>query len=196
MTTVSRPGASIHPYTRAACWLLLGAALGVPAGWAFGAWRSGAALADAGLFAPRAALAHAVYAPEVRHPVEVGADEKPHLTAWLSKRLQAEVRAPDFAAAGFALLGGRLLPGEGPMGINAPLPVAQFMYENAAGRRVTLYLRNARATEPRAEPRYMAVRGVAVMHWAKDGLAYALASVDVSRAELDRLAHLTLRGNP
>jgi anti-sigma factor RsiW len=191
-----RPGTSINPYIGAMGCLLMGAAIGVPAGWVLSAWRSGDALADAGFFAPRAALAHAVYAPEVRHPVEVWAEEKPHLVAWLSKRLQAEVRAPDFADAGFALLGGRLLPGEGAVGTDAPLPVAQFMYENAAGRRVTLYLRNARAREPRAEPRYMAARGVGVMHWARDGLAYALASVDVSRAELDRLVHLTRRGNP
>ncbi|MDH3317698.1 MAG: anti-sigma factor, partial [Gammaproteobacteria bacterium] len=34
-----------------------------------------------------AAYAHAVYVPEVRHPVEVGADERAHLNAWLSKRL-------------------------------------------------------------------------------------------------------------
>lgn len=76
--------------------------------------------------ARRAALAHAVYAPEVRHPVEVAAVEKAHLAAWLSKRLEAEVRAPDLGGAGFALLGGRLLPGEALSGA-ASLPAAQFM---------------------------------------------------------------------
>src|SRR5260370_990363 len=35
----------------------------------------------------RAARAHLVYSPEVRHPVEVEAKEKDHLAKWLSKRL-------------------------------------------------------------------------------------------------------------
>ena len=34
-----------------------------------------------------AAIAHAVYTPEVRHPVEVGAEQEAHLVQWLSKRL-------------------------------------------------------------------------------------------------------------
>ena len=44
--------------------------------------------------ARRAANAHAVYVPEVRHPVEVGADQEAHLVQWLSKRLAVPVRAP------------------------------------------------------------------------------------------------------
>lgn len=160
------------------------------AGWTLGAWRSGNTLAaDSGYFARAAALAHAVYAPEVRHPVEVWADEKPHLIAWLSKRLQTEVRAPDLASAGFGLLGGRLLPGEAPVA-GIPLPAAQFMYENPTGRRVTLYVDNTRWHELQAEPRHAGERGVAVLHWGDGALAYALASVDVSRGELSRLAQL------
>ena len=68
----------------------------------------------------RAAVAHAVYSPEVRHPVEVGADQEAHLVAWLSKRLGAPVRAPKLESVGYRLMGGRLLPGESG-------PVAHFM---------------------------------------------------------------------
>jgi anti-sigma factor RsiW len=62
-----------------------------------------------------AALAHVVYSPEQRHPVEVDAAHADHLTAWLSKRLGTQLAAPNFAPLGFELLGGRLLSGgEGP----------------------------------------------------------------------------------
>ena len=39
----------------------------------------------------RAALAQAVYEPEVLHPVEVGAEQEAHLVKWLSKRLEHKV---------------------------------------------------------------------------------------------------------
>lgn len=185
-----RPCGRRNPYIGAASCFLLGSAIGIAGGWALGAWRSGDALAaDVGNFTRRAAVAHAVYSPEVRHPVEVWADEKSHLTAWLSKRMRAEIRAPDLTGAGFALLGGRLLPGEGAVA-GAPLPAAQFMFENPAGRRVTLYIGTAGSLGRKTEPRYARERGVAVLHWAHSGLAYAITSIDMTRAELGRLAQL------
>src|SRR5262249_12713035 len=68
----------------------------------------------------RAARAHLVYSPEVRHPVEVEAKEQDHLVKWLSKRLGMQLKVPILASEGFELLGGRLLPGTDG-------PVAQFM---------------------------------------------------------------------
>src|SRR5204863_1436 len=85
---------------------------------------------DSTLLARRAAVAHAVYSPEVRHPVEVGADDEQHLLTWLSKRLGAKVRAPKLDEVGMSLVGGRLLPGDSG-------PVAQFMYQSQNGRRAT-----------------------------------------------------------
>ncbi|MES2073418.1 MAG: anti-sigma factor [Pseudomonadota bacterium] len=81
----------------------------------------------------QAAIAHAVFSPEVRHPVEVGADQEAHLVAWLSKRLGTPLHPPKLAAQGYELIGGRLLPGNGG-------PVAQFMYHDASGQRLTLYV--------------------------------------------------------
>ena len=85
-------------------------------------------------FVTNAIGAHIVYVPEVRHPVEVEAAEEAHLVQWLTKRMGANVRAPALAALGWKLMGGRLLPDRG-------LPAAQFMYEDATGRRLTLYMR-------------------------------------------------------
>ena len=177
---------------RAAASLLLGVAIGAAASWTFFEWNSPrSAAGDFGSLAKRAALAHATYAPEVRHPVEVGADQEPHLVAWLSKRLEAEVRVPKLAAEGFALVGGRLLPGEAPSP-GVPLPAAQFMYENANGRRITLYVRKAGLHE-RADLRYAREAGVGIFHWIDGALAYALASGDMGRGELRRLAESVQR---
>ena len=46
-------------------------------------------------FVRQAAVAHAVYAPEVRHPVEVAAAQQEHLIQWLSKRLGRPLKVPD-----------------------------------------------------------------------------------------------------
>ena len=84
-------------------------------------------------FATQAAMAHAVYQPEQRHPVEVPAAQQEHLVQWLSKRLGRPLKLPLLTAQGYELVGGRLLPGD--TGARA-----QFMYQNSAGERVTLYL--------------------------------------------------------
>lgn len=84
-------------------------------------------------FAAQAAMAHAVYQPEQRHPVEVPAAQQEHLVQWLSKRLGRPLKLPLLTAQGYELVGGRLLPGD--TGARA-----QFMYQNSAGERVTLYL--------------------------------------------------------
>ncbi|MDZ4251851.1 MAG: anti-sigma factor, partial [Sulfuritalea sp.] len=84
----------------------------------------------------QAAIAHAVFVPEVRHPVEVGADQEAHLVGWLSKRLGAPLQPPHLEEVGYRLVGGRLLPGDSG-------EVAQFMYEDAERKRLTLYVRPA-----------------------------------------------------
>ena len=86
-------------------------------------------------FAQRAAIAHAVYTPDVRRAVEVSADHEDQLVTWLSKRMGTPMKAPHLQALGYALEGGRLLPG-------GQGPVAQFMYHDPAGARLTLYVSN------------------------------------------------------
>lgn len=84
-------------------------------------------------FAVQASMAHAVFAPEIKHPVEVDASQQQHLVQWLSKRLGRPLKVPDLQAQGYALVGGRLLPGD--TGARA-----QFMYQDAQAHRLTLYL--------------------------------------------------------
>lgn len=128
----------------------------------------------------QAAVAHAVYAPEVRHPVEVAADEEAHLVKWLSKRLGAPIRAPDLSAFGYTLVGGRLLTAdEGP--------AALFMYEDPQGRRLSLYLRTDLAGRRDTAFRYTLEEGVGIFYWIEGPRGYALAG-DLDRAELLALA--------
>ena len=116
--------------------------------------------------AVEAAFAHAVFVPEVRHPVEVGVAEQEHLNAWLSKRLSRPIAAPDLRGAGYALIGGRLLP-------DAHRPAAQFMFENTAGERITLYIRHALTTRDSAFV-YAQQEELGIVHWIDEGLAYAV----------------------
>ena len=124
----------------------------------------------------RAAMAYAVYAPEVRHPVEVGAEQQDHLVKWLSKRLGHELRVPLLVAQGYELMGGRLLPG-------GQGPVAQFMYQDAKGQRLTLYVSRHEKETQNTAFRFSQEDKVAVFYWIDGNLGYAL-SAEMDRARL------------
>lgn len=140
-------------------------------------------------FAQRAAVAHAVYSPDQRRPVEVDAAHEDQLVAWLSKRMGAAMKPPHLQAQGYVLEGGRLLPGgEGP--------VAQFMYRDDAGSRLTLYVSNqlgdlgdATATGPKPETAFRHARegSVNVFYWVDGPFGYAL-SAEADRATLARVS--------
>ena len=133
----------------------------------------------------RAAVAYAVYAPEVRHPVEVGADQQEHLVKWLSKRLGSDLKAPLLTQQGFDLVGGRLLPG-------GKGPVAQFMYQDSRGQRITLYV-SLRDAEPRDTAfRFSQEDKVSVFYWIDGKLGYALSG-EMDRASLLAVATVVYR---
>ena len=130
-------------------------------------------------FVASALSAHQVFVPEVRHPVEVGAGDEKHLVQWLTRRLGTEVRAPELSAEGWKLVGGRLLPDRGQA-------AAQFMYEDAQGRRLTLYVRKEAGLTDAAF-RFAERGDFGAFYWIDRSLAYALAG-RLDRGELMRLA--------
>ncbi len=132
-----------------------------------------------------AAVAHAVYSPEVRHPVEVGADQEEHLVRWLSKRLGTGLKIPHLAAQGYTLVGGRLLPGERG-------PAAQFMYQDIKGQRLTLYVRVSKEAREQTAFRFAQENNVGVFYWLDGRLGYALSG-ETDRAELLRVADAVYR---
>lgn len=140
-------------------------------------------------FARRAAVAHAVYSPEQRRPVEVDATHEDQLVAWLSKRMGAPMKPPHLQPLGYALEGGRLLPG-------GKGPVAQFMYRGAEGGRLTLYVTNeitsagadaGPGTRPDTAFRFAREGEINVFYWVDGSFGYAL-SAQSDRAELARVS--------
>ncbi|CAM2845795.1 anti-sigma factor family protein [Janthinobacterium lividum] len=129
-----------------------------------------------------AAIAHAVYTPEVRHPVEVGVEQEAHLVQWLSKRLDSKLQPPALSPLGYHLIGGRLLPGDGDG------PVAQFMYEDAGGKRLTLYVAKERAGRQETAFRYTQEKELSVFYWIDGQLGYAL-SASLPKRELGKIAN-------
>lgn len=186
LTAAASPKASVgKPKT----WIRMAAAIalfvaGAAAGWGlrgFGTETSQTATA----LPAKAVSAHVVYVSEVRHPVEVGVDEEVHLVKWLSKRMGHPVRAPRLDRAGYQLIGGRLLHDQGDA-------ACQFMYEDAGGNRLTLYVRPARDDEDTAF-RFVADRGVSAFYWVDAPLAYAVTGkmprdnlLAISRAVYDQ----------
>jgi anti-sigma factor RsiW len=165
-------------YARAALLVSVGIALGLAAPFL----RAPVPAAQA-FMAPlpvRAARAHLVYSPEVRHPVEVEAKDKDHLVAWLSKRLGTKLRVPILATEGFELLGGRLLPGNDG-------PVAQFMYQEASGKRLTLYVTRPHKGDIVTAFRFAQEGPVSVFYWIDRECGYALSG-EVDKPTLARVA--------
>jgi len=143
--------------------------IGAAAGWSLNEyWPAAADVAQ------RAINAHAMYVAERRHAVEVQAKEEAHLVRWLSKRLGQPIKAPDLIAEGYRLVGGRLLPDNGR-------PAAQFMYENQAGKRLTVYVRRGGGRETAF--RFASERGVSAFYWSDADFAYVLAGT-IDRPEL------------
>jgi anti-sigma factor RsiW len=156
-----------------------GVVLGGVAGWYLHAYNS-VTSADATAFVRQAAIAHVVYSPEVRHPVEVGADQEAHLVGWLSKRLGANLKIPQLATVGYQLVGGRLLPGNRG-------PVAQFMFQDGNGQRLTLYVRNGSGDNKDTAFRFAQERGISVFYWLDGKFGYALSG-EIEKPELLRVA--------
>jgi len=122
-------------------------------------------------FARQAASAHMLFAPDLRHPVEFGADQQDSLMLWLTERMGEQVHAPSLQDIGFLLVGGRLLPA-------ADAAAAQLMYENPENDRITLYIRERwQAPMPAAgegSVSYYGEGGLSMVYWIEDSFAYAL----------------------
>jgi anti-sigma factor RsiW len=167
----SRP--SLMRYAAMLAWI----AIGVVAGWAVNEFTQTRETVELALVR-QAAVAHLVYAPEAKRAVEVPAAEEQAMVNWLSKRMGVQIAIPKLVEAGFQLLGGRLLPGANGV-------ACQIMYQNAEGKRITLYM-SKDAIEP-APIRVAQQDTLNVAYWADAKLSYAVSG-DLPEAEMKRLA--------
>jgi anti-sigma factor RsiW len=161
--------------------VLLAFAAGGGVGW-FAHEASAAAVATApdpvNAMREEAFAAHRLYIGEVRHPIEVRAEEN-HLLPWLSRRIGTTLRAPDLSKFDLKLLGGRLLPGIGA-------PAALLMYENAAGERVTLYSTPMKAQ--RSSFRYQEADKFASIHWVAENYGWVVSGPAGDKPRLKGIA--------
>jgi anti-sigma factor RsiW len=129
-----------------------------------------------------------VYASEVRHPVEVFADQEAHLATWLGKRLAIpDLKVPNLQSLGFRLVGGRLLPVAGTAG-------AMFMYEDASGQRLTVIVgRNPQNQS--TSFRFASAGEIETFYWIDGDLGYAVTG-EISRDMLQKVAEECYRQFP
>ena len=151
--------------------------VGSTGGWFMNGWVS--ARGPDVRIVDEAVLAHRLFVAEKRHAVEVSAEAKDHLGAWLGNRIGEPIEIPDLSDQGLTLVGGRLLPGEdGPYG--------QIMYQDASGERLTLLLR---AGSGRESAFVFAGSGDArTLAWRSPELAFVLTG-PFDRSRLVNIAH-------
>ena len=183
-------GIAIAVVSACSAWVVRGSVDGEAARLAFArpAGMAVASSSDLTGFAHRAAVAHVVYSPDIRRPVEVGADQEQQLVAWLSKRLGTAVKPPTLKGIGYELIGGRLLPGDTG-------PVAQFMYHDATGQRLTLYVtREVTKLSSQSEEafRFGQDGPVSVFYWIDKNFGYAISG-GTDRKELLRVSQEVYR---
>ncbi|WP_028225662.1 anti-sigma factor family protein [Paraburkholderia ferrariae] len=134
------------------------------------------------LFARQAALAHVVYMPEVERPDNMSSTQEQDFVQWLANRLGTNVHPPMLEKSGFELAGGRLLPGDDGG------QVAQFMYHNAQGERVTLCISHRKVSSNTTAFKLYQDGPVSVFYWVDGDFGYALSG-GIDRQVLLELAH-------
>lgn len=155
---------------------------------AFGVGGTGGWFLRDGLHPPTSSLTlltqeavanHVVYTADRRRPTELGAEQRDDLARWVSNRLNHPVAPPDLTADGFRYMGGRLAAtSDGPAGL--------FMYDDAQGVRVTVFVLPMGAVlgAPIQHVDFEHVDGCA---WIDKGIGYTVVG-KLPPAELRRLA--------
>ncbi|WP_027214507.1 anti-sigma factor family protein [Burkholderia sp. WSM2232] len=133
------------------------------------------------MFAHQAAVAHVVYMPSVDRPTDMSDDHEQDFVQWLANRLGTNVHPPMLARQGFALSGGRLLPG--PDG-----QTAQFMYRGPNGERVTLCISRRQVNSNTTAFKLYQDGPVNVFYWVDGDFGYAVSG-GIDRKLLLQLSH-------
>jgi anti-sigma factor RsiW len=126
-----------------------------------------------------AAQAHEIFGGDPNRPVELTAAAATDIAAWFSSRLGELVEVPSLQGMGLGLVGGRLLAGDDG-------PVAQLIYEDPSGYRVTLCLSSA-PNDGGPEVEVVTLEGLTAGFWHEGELTYALVG-DTSEQQLLAIA--------
>jgi anti-sigma factor RsiW len=131
-------------------------------------------------FAREAAIAHVVYMPMVQRPSGMGADEH-DFAQWMASQLGTDAPAPILTSSGFELSGGRLLPGDNG-------PVAQFMYRDAKGERITVCISHRKVSANTTAFQLYEDGPVKVFYWVDGKFGYAVSG-GIARETLLTVSH-------
>ena len=126
-----------------------------------------------------AAQAHEIFGADPSRPVELTAVAAADMAAWFSNQLNELVEIPSLQGLGLRLVGGRLLAGdEGP--------VAQLIYEDSSGYRVSLCLSSA-PNDGGPEVEVVTLEGLTAGYWHEGDLTYAVVG-ETSEQQLVAIA--------
>jgi len=163
---------------RAAAMVVLALGMGTAGGWGLRGLIAPPA-SNLTLLAQEAIANHIVYTADRRRPTELGADQREDLARWVSNRLNHHVAPPDLTDAGFKYIGGRLAATpRGPAGL--------FMYQNAGGTRLTVFVLPMGSAANR-QPKYVDVGRLDGCAWINKGVGYTVVA-PIPKPELERLS--------
>lgn len=142
-------------------------------GAAAGGWFGHARLGGGGEALPgyvsEAVGAHRVFAADHLYPVEFPAEASPEALGWVSAKLGHALDLPDLEPLGLRLVGTRLLATrEGPL--------AQFLYEDAGGGRLSVTVAPHPEDQPQSGLQLASLGGGVVGYWRGATLDYALVA--------------------
>lgn len=138
-------------------------------------------------FLADAAGAHSLFAPDQVHPVEYTADSEPAMREWFSSLFNTDIAVPHLEGIGFDLMGGRMLA-------TAEGPLAQLLYENGRGDRVSLFF-TKQQMDGSSEMKLVKVGKTFASYWQDDEFSYAVveeapgADIGVVATQIAELVH-------
>jgi anti-sigma factor RsiW len=134
-----------------------------------------------------AAQAHEIFGTDATRPVELPAVATADMAAWFSRQLGELVEIPSLQSMGLRLVGGRLLAGSDG-------PVAQLIYEDGSGYRMSLCLSSA-PNQGGPEVEVIELEGLTAGYWHEGDLTYALVG-DTTEQQLVAIATQLGAGQP
>lgn len=164
---------------RVAAAVLLALALGGAGGW----WVGSRPPSGINALAREAAINYAVYAVDQRRPVEITVAHRQEMAHWLSRRLNRPLFPPDLSSAGYQLLGGRL--SASPHGA-----AALFVYQDAAGRRLIIYVRPMTTGHETTPIHPIDVNKLDGCAWIDQGVGYSLMAAETYPKLLELSRHV------
>jgi len=131
-----------------------------------------------------AATAHVVYSPEVRHPVEVTANEEEHLVGWLSKRLGTTLKAQSLRRLAMSSWAG---------GCSRDRRAGRALHVPGRARPAPDAVRSRQRGEPRDTAfRFSQEDRVSVFYWVDGNFGYALSG-EIRREQLLQVAEVVYK---